>query len=74
MKIHSTAEETLVRRTTVIDMDDGSAVVCIDYVNDNGNVVDSVYRDEATGYEIDDPTAVEEIEAFMAEQLLPEDE
>lgn len=74
MKIHSTAEETLVRRTTVIDMDDGSAAVCIDYVNDNGNVIDSVYRDEATGYEIDDPTVIEEIEAFMAEQLLPEDE
>ena len=72
MKIISQTEEVLTRRVTTIDLEDGTAIVVLDYLNDNKNVVDSVYRDAATGIEIDDPEALEDVEAFMAEQELPE--
>lgn len=68
MKITSQTEETLVRKTTTIDREDGSGVVVLDYVNDSGKIVDSVYRDAATGNEIDDPTVIDEIDDFMVMQ------
>ena len=72
MKIISQSEEVLTRRVTTIDLDDGSAIVVLDYLNDDKNIVDSVYRDADTGVEIDDPRALEVVEAFMAEQEFSE--
>ena len=66
MTIKTQSEETLVRRTTVIDRNGDPDIVVIDYLNDTGHVVDTVYRDGA-GYELEDPALIESIEAFMAE-------
>lgn len=68
MKITKVTEETLVRKTTEIDVGNGTGVVVIDFVNDSEKVVDTIYRDAATGYELDDVDAISEIETFMAEQ------
>ncbi len=70
MTIKTQTEETLIRRTTTIDRNGDSDIVVLDYLNDDGNVVDTVYRDEA-GNELDDPALIETIESFMAEQLFP---
>jgi hypothetical protein len=72
MKIISQSEEVLTRRVTTIDLEDGAAIVVLDYLNDDKNIVDSVYRDADTGVEIDDPRALEVVEAFMAEQEFSE--
>ena len=66
MKITSQTEETLVRRITTINWLDCTYVV-IDYVNGDGKIVDSVYRDE-DGIElgVEESSTIEQLEAFMA--------
>lgn len=70
MKIQSTFRETLIRRTTVIDLGEGDTVTVIDYVDEFDKIVDTVYRDN-DGNELDSFDLIERVEAFMAEQLFP---
>lgn len=66
MKIVHTSTEVLTRKTTVIETPVGVRYTVIDLMNERGNVVDSIYRDE-DGRELEDPSRVESLEAFMAE-------
>jgi len=66
MKILEKTKETVSRETSVIDMEDGSTVVVIDIIKGR-KVLDTIYRDAATGIEIDNADLIEKIEAFLGE-------
>ena len=68
--IISRTEETLIRRTTVIDLGEGDTVTVIDYVDEFDKIVDTVYRDD-DGNELDSTALIERIEEFMNEQMFP---
>ena len=68
--IISRTEETLTRRTTVIDLGEGDTVTVIDYVDEFDKIVDTVYRDD-DGNELDSTALIERIEEFMNEQMFP---
>ena len=68
--IISRTEETLTRRTTVIDLGEGDTVTVIDYVDEFDKIVDTVYRDD-DGNELDSAALIERIEEFMNEQMFP---
>ena len=68
--IISRTEETLIRRTTVIDLGEGDTVTVIDYVDEFDKIVDTVYRDD-DGNELDSAALIERIEEFMNEQMFP---
>ena len=66
MKIISQTTETLVRKITTIEAAFGYRFTVIDFINDTGNVVDSIYRNP-DGSEVDEPAIVEQLETLMAE-------
>ena len=68
--IISRTEETLTRRTTVVDLGEGDTVTVIDYVDEFDKIVDTVYRDD-DGNELDSAALIERIEEFMNEQMFP---
>jgi hypothetical protein len=67
MKIISQTKEVLTRRITTINWIDCTYTV-IDYIDVNGKIVDTVYRDE-DGNElcIEESSTIERLESFMAD-------
>ena len=72
MKLVSKTVEAIVTETFVLENELGEKVTVIDYLDDRGKVIDTVFRDEDGNDLSDDPGLFEAVMEFLEE--FPQDE
>lgn len=55
--------EVLTRKTLVVELDDGTKIICMDLFDSDGDIVETEYRYE-DGEEVSDPILFEELNDF----------
>ena len=71
MKLISKTSNILSTDTYEIELTAGNKVIVIDYLDDRGKVIDTVFRDERGNDLSDDPGLFEDIMEFL--ETFPED-
>ena len=71
MKLISKTSSIVITETYEIELTTGSRVIVIDYLNDSGKVIDTVFRDEDGNDLSDCPGLFEAVMEFLEEH--PED-
>ena len=72
MKLISKICQTVTTETFEIELTAGNSVIMIDYLDDRGKVIDTVFRDEDGNDLSDDPGLFEAVMEFLEE--FPQDE
>lgn len=71
MKLISKTSSIVITDTYEIELSAGNSVIVIDYLDDRGNVIDTVFRDEQGNDLSDDPNLFEAVMEFL--ETFPED-
>ena len=71
MKLISKTSSIVITDTYEIELSAGNSVIVIDYLDDRGNVIDTVFRDEQGNDLSDDPNLFEAVMDFL--ETFPED-
>ena len=71
MKLISKTSNSVITETYEIELTAGNSVIVIDYLDDRGKVIDTVFRDEDGNDLSDDPGLFEAVMEFLEEH--PED-
>ena len=71
MKLISKTSSIVITETYEIELTAGNRVIVIDYLDDSGKVIDTVFRDEDGNDLSDDPGLFEAVMEFLEEY--PED-
>ena len=71
MKLISKTSSIVITVTYEIELSAGNSVIVIDYLDDRGNVIDTVFRDEQGNDLSDDPNLFEAVMEFL--ETFPED-
>ena len=69
MKLISKTTSAVITETFEIELTAGNTVFVIDYLNENGKVIDTVFRDEDGNDLSDDPGLYDAIIEFLESQL-----
>ena len=72
MKLISKTSSIVITETYEIELTAGNRVIVIDYLDDSGKVIDTVFRDEDGNDLSDDPGLFEAVMEFLEE--FPQDE
>ena len=71
MKLISKTSSIVITDTYEIELSAGNSVIVIDYLDDRGKVIDTVFRDEQGNDLSDDPNLFEAVMEFL--ETFPED-
>lgn len=66
MKLVKTSVEQVTRRVSEVSFPDGSTIVVVDTIRGN-EIIDTIYRDSATGREVESAITIELVDEFLKE-------